>query len=1716
MYDPISGNDDDQYIELYNQGTNAVDLAGWQFTAGVNYTFPANSVIGPNGYIVVGKNTANLFAHYTNLSSANTYGNYSGKLSHSGELVELAQPQSYFGTNTIYVSEDQVTYGTGGRWGQWSGGGGSSLELIDPHSNHRLAANWADSDETQKSQWVQIVNTGVLDNGANYGSTIDYVQLGLLDSGECLVDNIEVDFGGVNYISNGTFDSTGLTGWSLQGCMTRSTLESSGYQSANSLHVRCSDKIWTGVNSCEGRLTANTLTYGQTVTMKFQARWLHGWPEALMRLHGNWLEATGALPVPANLGSPGAPNSQYITNAGPAVYNVTHTPSLPAARQPVVVTAQAHDPDGIANLTLFYRLDPTTAYTQVTMNDSGTSGDAIAGDGIYSATIPGQVANQVVAFYIAATDKLGAATRFPSLRPGNNEPARECLVMFGDGNPGGSFGVYHLWITRANVLRWANLSDLSNEGNDCTFVNDNRVIYNLQGRFAGSPYHQIFTTPVDPANLCHYKWEFNDDDKFLGATDFNKIHQPGNGPGDDASDQREQCANTFLRALGVPWLNRRFVAVYVNGSRRGTLMEDAQCPGGDVVKEHYPNDSGGFLFKMQPWFEMAPTPSGDNIGYNNMSWCTLEPFTTTGGVLKKAFYRYMFEMRRTPDSANDYTNIFSLVNAANTFGEPNYVASMENIADMENWMRVFAANHAAGNWDSFGAQNQQNMYGYIGTQDIKYSLHMWDFNIVLGNSGSWSPGENLTYVPYDYATQLIYYEPTFERMFWRAMQELVNGPLTVANSGPLMVAKYNAIKQNGMNVENPTGGIETFLTQAKTSIASQVAANNVSSFSVTTPPALSGNVAYISGQAPLNVDFIYINGVAYPLTWTGLTTWTIAMPLTNGANHLSIVGISHAGQPVAGTSNQLTVNYTQAIPSPVGHVVINEIMYNPPVAGAQYVELYNNSASIAYDLSGWQIAGLSYTFPQGALLPPFGYIALTGNRAAFAGAYGSTEAVFDTFSAPLAPGQLLSLERPIGGTNQVVAEVQFDNVLPWPANAGNPGVSLQLVDATQDNWRAGNWSAAETNTPPAAVPQWVEAVATGQPTTSLLYIYLQSAGDVYVDDIKVVAGSVPDVGANLLTDGDFESGFPGPWKVSPNLTGSALSTTVKHSGNASLHLVSTAAGTTQASAIYQTMSPALPTTATYTISYWYLQSTNGGPLTVRLSGSGISDTVYLAPPPAVPEALFTPDAANSVAESLPAFAPLWINEVEPKNLTGITNSAGQHVPWVEIYNPTTNTVSLANLWLGTNYTDLDDWEFPSGAVVKPGQFLVVFADGKTNLSTLTELHASFALGSPSGSIALSRLISGQPQVLDYVNYNNMQPDWSYGSIPDGQSFVRQAFFSPTPGNTNGDAGVPPSSFIAYSSAGSIYAQTFDSLPDPGAASVNTANPVTIDGATYSLANPFDFAFPAMTNGGTGGLGFASLAGWYGSSALLSRFGATDGDQTTGGQISFGLPNDSNRALGLLATSTTGSTAFGAKFVNNTGGALKFITAKATGELWRQSNLPKTLQCYYSIDPTAIAPMPAQATAFLPELNVVFPTDAGDAGGVAVDGTFAANQTGLAANSHAITNWPAGAALWLVWQMTDATGKAQGLAIDNLSFSATAEETSTNSPVVLNLQTSPSSPFVISWPASANGYQLYSATNLEPPVVWTPVSAKASETNGTFYLPILPTNAGQFFRLSTSP
>ena len=137
----------------------------------------------------------------------------------------------------------------------------------------------------------------------------------------------------------------------------------------------------------------------------------------------------------------------------------------------------------------------------------------------------------------------------------------------------------------------------------------------------------------------------------------------------------------------------------------------------------------------------------------------------------------------------------------------------------------------------------------------------------------------------------------------------------------------------------------------------------------------------------------------------------------------------------------------------------------------------------------------------------------------------------------------------------------------------------------------------------APTPSWVYATATGPATSILrLYLFLNGSGDCYLDDIKLVAGTVPEAGPNLLQNGDFESGVSTPWQFTANFTNSHVSTEFARSGNASLHIVGTAAGSGSGNSVFQNLTT-ITNGQTYTLSYWYLPTDDGRTFTARLSGN---------------------------------------------------------------------------------------------------------------------------------------------------------------------------------------------------------------------------------------------------------------------------------------------------------------------------------------------------------------------------------------------------------------------------------------------------------------------------------------------------------------------------------
>ena len=174
---------------------------------------------------------------------------------------------------------------------------------------------------------------------------------------------------------------------------------------------------------------------------------------------------------------------------------------------------------------------------------------------------------------------------------------------------------------------------------------------------------------------------------------------------------------------------------------------------------------------------------------------------------------------------------------------------------------------------------------------------------------------------------------------------------------------------------------------------------------------------------------------------------------------------------------------------------------------------------------------------------------------------------------------------------------------------------------------------AESIDTSAPAPIWRKVTVSGAGSAPKLYIYLDGIGETYIDDLRLIEGAAEDASKpNLILNGGFETALGTNWIVSTNLIGSALSPDQAHQGALALHVVSSAAGSSETSSIHQNLPATVVATKTYTLSFWYLaQPSQSARLTVRLSGSGIASTTPLATGADSPQPLFAKLAEGSAA-----------------------------------------------------------------------------------------------------------------------------------------------------------------------------------------------------------------------------------------------------------------------------------------------------------------------------------------------------------------------------------------------------------------------------------------------------------------------------------------------------
>ncbi len=435
-----------EFIELWNTDATAANVAGWQFDAGITYTFPAGTTIPANGYVVISADPGGFADRW----GFTPLGPWTGKLSNEGEQVRLR--------NAAGVTVDSVTYGAGFPWPTAADGNGSSMELINPNLDHNLGSSWRSSGQPAGSQPSQVYVPANAVNwhyrkGTSEASTpiSAWRNLSFVEDGTWLSGQTSVGYGDND-------DSTILTDMQnhYSSIFMRRTFNVAAGQIPGALQVsaRVDDGciIWiNGVEVARFHVDANLVpaynsfgedheasaTAFESVTVSNASSFLvAGTNVVAVQTFNSSLNSSdltsdvmlqAATATSSTEPTPGAVNSCYSTNAPPAIRQVANVPQQPTAGQAVVVSAKITDPTGVSSVTLKYQtVDPgayirltdaayTANWTSVPMYDDGTHGDAMAGDSIYSATIPAslQTHRRLVRYRIDATNANGAVVEAP-------------------------------------------------------------------------------------------------------------------------------------------------------------------------------------------------------------------------------------------------------------------------------------------------------------------------------------------------------------------------------------------------------------------------------------------------------------------------------------------------------------------------------------------------------------------------------------------------------------------------------------------------------------------------------------------------------------------------------------------------------------------------------------------------------------------------------------------------------------------------------------------------------------------------------------------------------------------------------------------------------------------------------------------------------------------------------------------------------------------------------------------------------------------------------------------------------------------------------------------------------------------------------------------------------------------------------------------------------
>ena len=266
--DPDIKTEQVEFVELHNISSETIDLSGWYFSRGFDYTFPPGKSIAADGYVVIAENT-NVFdpndpngADFKAKYGFFADGIYIGKLDNDGENVELRNAQN--------EEIDQVDYQLGFPWptvgdpvpfAYEPDGNGHSMQLVYPGLDNDLGGSWRSAYPTPKAKNTAVFSKNIspqirqVDHGPEQPTSSDTVTITCKATDPGGVGSVKLHY---QLVSPGSYIPITLPNYSV----IESPIPNPNYTDGNN---------WTDVNMYDDGTNGDQVAYNDIYTAQLSS-----------------------------------------------------------------------------------------------------------------------------------------------------------------------------------------------------------------------------------------------------------------------------------------------------------------------------------------------------------------------------------------------------------------------------------------------------------------------------------------------------------------------------------------------------------------------------------------------------------------------------------------------------------------------------------------------------------------------------------------------------------------------------------------------------------------------------------------------------------------------------------------------------------------------------------------------------------------------------------------------------------------------------------------------------------------------------------------------------------------------------------------------------------------------------------------------------------------------------------------------------------------------------------------------------------------------------------------------------------------------------------------------------------------------------------------------------------------------------------------------------